>query len=365
MTKTINSLLGSCLKKKTKIYLKKLTKTNMSTRQYQNRSSKNDDYLDDLYDRLSDQKQESETDLAQNLTNSVKALSRRWLQEAYLDGMMLADKLHKVTFEAKNKLDDIANQKPVSQNVKAVNSNDIALIVRQELQKLGLSTQNIEPEQKTNQFANFLFGSALILSSFFIIGGAISFYGLDGQVKSFVGQTYASLSGSQKADQPQNSNQAALNTAKVATPTQAIQANNPITKVATAQNPSNQALTPSQTAPSISLPNAAANAQNLTSTAADNSQTTSNANPNNPTQPNDTANSASNLPASCNGQAPQVNRPLDIQNPSDRAVLYCILDLQSQKQTTTQSTPNTQTSTSTQDQQTTSQTPNPSTVPQR
>ena len=164
----------------------------MSTRQYQNKNSRNDDYLDDLYDRLSSQKQENEIDLTQNLSNSVKALSRRWLQEAYLDGMMLADKLHKVTSEAKNKLEDMTSQKPSSQNVKTVNSSDIALIVRQELQKLGLSTQNIESKQKTNQFANFLFGSALILSSFFIIGGAISFYGLDGQVKSFVGQTYAS-----------------------------------------------------------------------------------------------------------------------------------------------------------------------------
>ena len=76
----------------------------MSTRQYQNKNSRNDDYLDDLYDRLSSQKEENEIDLTQNLSNSVKALSRRWLQEAYLDGMMLADKLHKVTFEAKNKL---------------------------------------------------------------------------------------------------------------------------------------------------------------------------------------------------------------------------------------------------------------------
>jgi hypothetical protein len=333
----------------------------MSTRQYQNRSSKNDDYLDDLYNRLSDQKQETEIDLAQNLTNSVKALSRRWLQEAYLDGMMLADKLHKVTFEAKNKLDDITSQKPSIQNQKTVNSNDIALIVRQELQKLGLSAQNSEPEPKTNRFANFILGSALILSSFFIIGGAISFYGFDTQINSLANQAYASLSGSQNQSQAQ----AKANNQTAPSITNVTPEANTVAKVAMAQSPSNQALTPSQSAPTLSLPNVAANSQNLSSLPETNSATATSSN-SQPAQLAGTQNPiSSDLPVSCNGQAPQVNRPLDIQNPTDRNVLYCILDIQAQKQGTAQNTQNNQTLANSQNQQTIGQTPNPSSVPQR
>ena len=331
----------------------------MSYRNYQNKQNndQNDDLLDDLYSRLSHQDRESEQDIASSLSRSIKSMSRKWLQEAYIDGMMLAEKLNRVTSSAKQNLDDLSQkgmEKVSNNSSNADNSNDgdskIALIVRQELQKLGLVQSKPEP-QSTG--VNFAFGLILILSGFFVIGGAIGYYGLDTRISSFVSQNFASLTGN-KAEPTQNlalnnpnplptpnanpaTNSTVSSTLNTQTPTIAP-------TIAQAQDLESQLKAPEQSVPVMNpSANVAANAQGLTSNPTTPAQSsTTQANQQAPVNPA----SAKPLPASCNGKQPILNRPLNIQNTEDRAILYCILDLQAQAQQNqpapaqTQSNPN-------------------------
>jgi hypothetical protein len=315
----------------------------MSTRQYQNsRNNYQDlgsDHLDDLYARLN-RPDESQIDLAQNLSNSIKALSKKWLQEAYLDGMMLADQLHKITSQNKTKQnlsENLSeNRSPIST---AENAQQIAEIVRQEIQKLGLSSQvspqialntnSAQPskDSKTSDggFGDFLLGSLLMLSGFFIIGGAIGYYGLGTQISSYISSGYATITGDKSQADSINPSTAKNN----------VQAANSNTNTATANvKPIPAQLAIAQSQPPVSSSGPALNLPSDNTNLA-NSASPSQQNPNTTTTTNQV--SPQNLPASCNGQLPQTNRPLNIQNPNDRAVLYCILDIQAQRQNTSNS----------------------------
>jgi len=333
----------------------------MSSQRYQNKTITDEQTLDEVYQRLNQLEQrdgDNENVLANNLTRSIKSLSRKWLQEAYLDGMMLADNLHRIT--SQNKPIQNLNTSEVSKPLDDTSDEKrIALAVQKELQKLGL----VKVEQKSsdaNSFANITVGLLFILGGFFIIGGAIGFYGLDKQIANYASSTLASLNG--------NSNNTSIveNQGK----------NNPVSitpkvaKVNPVQAPAQTDLPTQNQTPTLSLPIPAANAQNLTSPAQTNQNTQNSSQNTSTTSQNTASNSSSlssntnpneNLPASCNGQKPILNRPLNIQNPNDRAILYCILDLQSQNQSTNQ---NTSTTSSTETNQN-GQSPNPSQIPQR
>lgn len=308
----------------------------MSYRNYQNKqhNDQNSDLLDDLYSRLADRETSSDLDL----TQSIKSMSKRWLQEAYIDGMMLADKLNRVTSNAKQNLDGYNQKKSEFEYDKSENSslkgNDMAemvqLEVQNQLQKLGFSESKQQSTSKPqNSFANFAFGMILLLSGFFIIGGAAGYYGLDSKVASVADRAYSSLTASQKSQNKSvDQNMLAQNQATTLA-TQSV-TGQPASKAAVApqlassQNLINATPTPESDAPAFVAPNnaVAANAQNLSTDMAPAPQV-------NPTQ-----SAAKTLPASCNGQEPVLNKPLNIQNPSDRAMLYCILDLQAQNQAT-------------------------------
>ena len=341
----------------------------MSYRNYQNKQNddQNNDLLDDLYGRLSQQDRESEQDITSSLSRSIKSMSRKWLQEAYIDGMMLAEKLNRVTSDAKQNLDDFSEKnilKNSQTNSKAGDADSkIAQIVRQELQKLGLVQSKPEPK---NSFPNFAFGLILILSGFFIIGGAVGYYGLDNRVASFVDTTYNSLTGNKTNAPSQNlaltnpKPQLTLNPNSNLKP----KADNlnvatlPSPTIAQAQVLDSQTTAPEQSAPVINAPsNVAANSQNLTSQAPNKAQTS----PTNASNPV----SAKALPASCNGKQPVLNRPLNIKNPDDRAVLYCILDLQGQGQAGQATTTSPSQNNAMMEPQNQNKLPNPSQIPQR